>query len=152
MLLLHKQLMPPPRALCWRRNQRQAAALAATRAALAKLHAEHRVVLAQLEESTRESYQVSEQLREELRARNARTAELQAQHEQVRARVAQLQDGGRAARLLRSAACRRCFPRRPPCARRSCRRTATRAPRACRPPRRRARPTSPPTLSRCRGR
>jgi septal ring factor EnvC (AmiA/AmiB activator) len=68
-----------------RRNQRKKAALASTKDACSRLQAENQALLQQLEESTQESYQVSEHFRQELLAKNQRIAELQRQHDQVRA-------------------------------------------------------------------
>lgn len=68
----------------YNRNQRKKAALAFTKDAYNKLQAENGVLLQQLEESTRESYQVSEHFRQELLAKNQKIADLQSQLEQVR--------------------------------------------------------------------
>jgi hypothetical protein len=66
------------------RNQRKKAALAFTKDAYSKLQAENQALLQQLEESNRESYQVSEQFRQELLGKNQKIAELQLQLDQVR--------------------------------------------------------------------
>lgn len=70
--------------LAFDRNQRKKAALAFTKDAHSKLQAENQVLLQQLEESNRESYQVSEHFRQELIAKKQQIAELQGQLEQVR--------------------------------------------------------------------
>lgn len=69
---------------CLHRNQRKKAALAFTKDAYSKLQAENQALLQQLEESNRESYQVSEQFRQELLGKNQKIAELQLQLDQVR--------------------------------------------------------------------
>lgn len=69
---------------CLHRNQRKKAALAFTKDAYSKLQAENQALLQQLEESNRESYQVSEQFRQELLGKNQKITELQLQLDQVR--------------------------------------------------------------------
>lgn len=82
--LLHTPLRITGSCLLPCRNQRNHAALEATRIAHAQLQAEHQLVVQQLEESTQESYSVSEHFRQEVLAAKQHIAELQQQHEQVR--------------------------------------------------------------------